>query len=121
MIHLLILTLFPFLCKGKCTCTSHPSSQFVSYSHLSLALRAFTLSLSFVVVPKSVQETLSIPSWKAAMDEKMSALSQNATWSLVPSPPGKTTVGCHLVFTMKYLPNFSIERLKASVVAKGYT
>jgi len=43
------------------------------------------------------------------MDEKMSALSQNATWSIVPSPPGKTTVCCHWVFTMKYLPNFSIE------------
>ena len=54
------------------------------------------------------------------MDEKMSALSQNATWSLVPSPPGKTTVGCHLVF-MKYLPDFSIESLKAHLVAKEYT
>ena len=55
------------------------------------------------------------------MDEKMYALSQNATWSIVPSPPGKTTVGCHWVFTMKDLPNFSIESQKARLVAKGYT
>ena len=51
----------------------------------------------------------------------MSALSENATWSLVTRPPGKTIVGCHWVYTVKYLPDGSIERLKARLVAKGYT
>ena len=51
----------------------------------------------------------------------MSALSKNATWFLVTHPPGKTIVGCRWVYTVKYLPDGSIERLKARLVAKGYT
>ena len=50
----------------------------------------------------------------------MSVLSKNATWSLVYRPPEKTTIGCHQVYTVKYLPDGSIERLKAHLVAKGY-
>ena len=50
----------------------------------------------------------------------MSALSKNATWSLVTCPIGKTIVGCHWVYTEKYLPDGSIECLKVRLVAKGY-
>ena len=51
----------------------------------------------------------------------MSALSENATWSLVTRTAGKTIVGCHWVYTVKYFPDGSIEHLKARLVAKGYT
>ena len=64
---------------------------------------------------------MSISGWKSAIEPEMSALSENATWSLVSLPPGKTTVGCHWVYTVKYLPDGSIECLKACLVAKGYT
>ena len=107
--------------KGKRSCTSHPISQFVSYGHLSSSLHAFTTSLNYTVVPKSVHEAMSISDWKSTMEAEMSALSENATWSLVTHPLGKTTDGCHWVYTVKYLPDGSIERLKAHLVAKGYT
>ena len=55
------------------------------------------------------------------MEVEMSALSKNATWSLVTRPLGKTTIGCRWVYTVKYLPDSSIERLKARLVAKGHT
>ena len=64
---------------------------------------------------------MSISGWKSAMEVEISALSENATWSLVTCPPGKTTVGCRWVYTVKYLSDGSIERLKACLVAKGYT
>ena len=51
----------------------------------------------------------------------MSALSENATWSLVTRPPGRTIVGFCWVYTVKYLPDSSIKRLKARLVTKGYT
>ena len=101
--------------KGKHSCTSRPISQFVSYGHLSPSLYAFTTSLNSTIVPKSVQEVMSISGWKFAMKVEMFALSENAPWSLVTCPPGKTIVGCHWVYTVKYLPNGSIERLKAQI------
>ena len=54
------------------------------------------------------------------MNEEMTALSENATWSLVTRPLEKTIVGCRWVYTVKYLPDGSIEHLKARLVAKGY-
>ncbi|KAL5705661.1 hypothetical protein ACHQM5_023936 [Ranunculus cassubicifolius] len=53
------------------------------------------------------------------MDEE-----SNGTWELVSLPSGKSgksTVGCRWVYTVKYLPDGSVERLKARLVAKGYT
>ena len=64
---------------------------------------------------------MSISSWESAMGVEMSTLSENTTWSLVTHPPRKTIVGCRWVYTMKYLPDGSIECLKARLVAKGYT
>ena len=52
-------------------------------------------SLNSTVVPKSVQEVMSIPSWKSALEAEMFTLSKNATRSLVTRPRGKTAVGCH--------------------------
>ena len=59
--------------------------------------------------------------WKHAMDEEMSALHKNQTWELTALPSGKQTVGCRWVYTIKYLPDGSVERLKTQLVAKGYT
>ena len=59
----------------------------------------FASSLNFVVVLKFVQEVMSIPCCKSAIEAKMSALSQNVTWSLVARPLGKLlliVVGCIL-------------------------
>ena len=55
------------------------------------------------------------------MKVEMSALSQNATWSLVTCPPRNTTVGCRLVYIVKYMSDGSIERLKAWFFEKMYT
>ena len=63
---------------------------------------------------------MSISGWKSAMEAEMPALSKNATGSLVTRPPKKTIVGCCWVYTVKHLPDSSIERLKAHLVAKGY-
>ena len=55
------------------------------------------------------------------MEDEMDALHHNGTWDLVPLPPGKRTVGCRWVYTIKFHPDGSMERLKARLVAKGFT
>ena len=51
----------------------------------------------------------------------MAAMRVNHTWTLTDLPAGKKAVGCRWVFTIKYFPDGTIERLKACLVAKGYT
>ena len=51
----------------------------------------------------------------------MAALHSNDTWDLVVLPSCKFTVGCRWVYTVKVGPNGQVDRLKAQLVAKGYT
>ena len=55
------------------------------------------------------------------MVDGMNALHSTGTWDLVPLPPGKSTVGCRWVYTVKVNLDGNIDRLKARLVAKGYT
>ena len=55
------------------------------------------------------------------MVEEMVALHSSDTWDLVTLPAGKRHVGCHWVYTVKIGPNGWVDRLKAWLVAKGYT
>jgi len=56
--------------KGKCTCTSHHISRFVSYSHFSPSFDAFISFINSYYVPKSVSEALSISGCKNAMNKE---------------------------------------------------
>ena len=107
--------------KGIRSCTHHPISKFISYSKLSSPFRAFTSSLSDVVIPRNIEEALDSPQWKAAVFEEIRALKKNETWKLVELPPDTKVVGCKWVFTVKYNASGSIERYKARLVAKGFT
>lgn len=71
--------------------------------------------------PKVFKSVARSPAWLAAMDEEVQAVRNNGTWILVPRPLNINIVGSKWVFRTKYFPDDSIERLKASLVAKGYT
>ena len=88
---------------------------------MCLTNKSFVNQLSTVSIPNSVQEALTDPRWKAAMKEEMKSLQKNETWDLVDRPPGKKPVGCRWVYTVKHKADGTIERFKASLVAKGYT
>ena len=85
-----------------------------SFSGLLSALLAST-------EPKGFKSAAKNPTWLAAMDEEVQALQHNRTWVLVPRLAHTNIVGSKWVFRTKYLPNGSIEPLKACLVAKGYT
>ena len=55
------------------------------------------------------------------MVDEMTALHSNGTWDLVVLPSGKSIVGCRWVYAVKVGPDGQIDRLKAHLVAKGYT
>lgn len=93
----------------------HPANLALSGSSgLLSALLTFT-------EPKGFKSAAKNPAWLTAKDEEVQALQTNRTWILVPRPANTNIVGSKWVFRTKYLPNGSIERLKAHLVAKGYT
>jgi len=105
----------------RSTANPHPIYNFLSYHRLSPSYLAFVSALSTVSIPKTLHEALSHPGWKQAMIDEMIALESNQTWELVPPPLGKSIVGCRWVFNVKVGPDGQVDRLKAQLVAKGYT
>lgn len=55
------------------------------------------------------------------MHNEMDALRRNDTWELVPRPKFSNIVGSKWVFRTKYHSDGTIDRLKARVVAQGFT
>ena len=51
----------------------------------------------------------------------MHALELNHTWDLIPKPAGTSIVGCRWVFTIKQNSDGIVDRLKARLMAKGFT
>nr|CAN68502.1 hypothetical protein VITISV_015736 [Vitis vinifera] len=96
-------------------------SNYVFNHCLSESNKPFVNQLSTVVIPNSVQEVLTDPRWKAAMNEEMKSFQKNETWELVECLSGKKPVGCRWIYIVKYKADDSIERFKSRLVAKGYT
>jgi len=82
----------------------HDIANYVSYSRLSPAHRAFVASLRSLSIPKDWRCAKQDPRWNDAMKEEMRALQKNKTWDLVQLPVGKKAVGCKWVFTVKQTP-----------------
>lgn len=55
------------------------------------------------------------------MVDELTVLHANGTWELVPLPPGHSIVGCHQIYTVKVGLDGKVDRLKARLVANGYT
>ena len=81
---------------------------------------SFIASLNSISLPNTVRETLFHSGWHSAMVNEMQALDDNGMWDLVPLSTGKKAIGCRWVFTVKFNPDESVDRLKACLVDKGY-
>lgn len=86
-----------------------------------LPMASLSNTQSPISIPSTYEEASRHSGWMAAIQEEMAPLLLNKTWDLTSLPSGKKVVGCKWVFTVKYKPDGSVERLKAIFVAKGYS
>lgn len=71
-------------------------------------------------IPPTVSASLNNHDWKSAMQDEITALKRNNTWTLVPPTPFINIVGCKWVFRIKHNSDGTIQRYKARLVAQGF-
>lgn len=74
--------------------------------------------------PKTRKEALESntkEAWISAMQEEISSLEKNKTWTLVDRPKGKNIVSCKWVFKTKKDLSGNISKYKARLVARGFS
>jgi hypothetical protein len=76
-----------------------------------------------LVEPETYEEAIISPQsaeWKLAMEEEMTSLIKNETWSLVEPPPGRAPIKNRWVFKIKKNGQNNV-KFKARLVAKGFS
>ena len=58
--------------------------------------------------------------WKEAIQSEIDSILSNKTWEIVDIPPGIKPIGCKWIFKKKMKEDGSIDKYKASLVAKRY-
>lgn len=105
------------LLPSSVSCTPPPSTHpMVTRSKSSLqALTTFCPSPNDIQSrkPNSIHEALLSPHWTTAVQEKLTALLDINTWSVVPLPSWRIPIGCNWLFKIKRHANGYIGRYKS--------
>ena len=74
--------------------------------------------------PSSYEEAVSGPEgagWKKAFAAEVKSLNDNKVYTVVDRPSGQKVVSARWVLRRKLLPDEKLDKLKARIVAKGFT
>ena len=83
-----------------------------------------TVTNAELTEPTTVKDALSSPDkakWMSAMEKEIESLRKTDVWELVDLPNGRKAVGSKWVFKIKTDAEGSVERLKARLVAQGFS
>ncbi|KAL0368365.1 UNVERIFIED_CONTAM: Retrovirus-related Pol polyprotein from transposon RE1 [Sesamum calycinum] len=83
--------------------------------------RSFLANVAAIQEPRSFSQACQDERWNATMQHELDALERNQTWDLCDLPANKNAIGSRWVYKVKLLPDGSVDRYKASLVAKGYS
>ena len=108
-------------CQCAINSNPYPIIDYVSYHKISPTYKNFVCQLSSEYEPTFYHQAAKFPHWQQAMSEELQAMEENNTWSVVPLPKGKHSIGCRWVYKVKYKLDGQVDRYKARLVAKGYT
>lgn len=101
----------------------HAKLQFVRPHKTKQSGKHCVYRVLSVCSPSNIDQAMNTPEaeqWAHAAIDEMNSLEANGTWTLVPRPKHKVKIVRGMwVFSVKYAPDLSIDRMKARWVLKG--
>jgi len=111
--------------KGVLTSTKFADENFDKTPRVRMAKLARSIDPNDEDEPKTVQEAINHPTrgkqWEKAIREEYDSLIKNHTWDLVRRPPGRMIITNKFAFKHKKNEIARIVRLKARLVARGFS
>lgn len=74
-----------------------------------------------VCEPSCFEQACSNKVWLKAMNEEISSIVKNDTWTLCKLPQNRKCIGCKWIYKIKKNSDGSVERYKGRLVARGFT
>ncbi|KAM1755844.1 hypothetical protein ACFX12_008126 [Malus domestica] len=96
-------------------------SGIIKTKALLATIQEFDCTDLSLIEPTSYKTAMNDPTWLQVMQDEISALHKQGTWSLVVLPSTKNLVGCKWIFKIKKHSDGTIARHKARLVAKGFS
>jgi len=93
--------------------------HFLSNSRFSSTHSAYLANITTTKEPHTYAQAILDRNWQKAMDEELSTLQLNQTWTLTLLPDGQKPIGCKWVYKIKYNSDGSVDKYKVRLVAKG--
>nr|XP_016488503.1 PREDICTED: uncharacterized mitochondrial protein AtMg00820-like [Nicotiana tabacum] len=115
-----------YVCNGSLTSSTsrpsckYPMQEYLSHDGVSTKYTSYLSKITSLKEPMSYEEATTDPKWVEAMDQELTALKENGTWSLVDLPTRKVSISCKWIFKIKYKANGEVERFKVRFVEKGH-
>lgn len=103
----------PCRLEWLCTTTSSQENLCVNYALMSCIQKDSE--------PTHIREVLSKLTWKQAVEAELDSIERNQTWELVPRPAKRKVIGVKWVYKIKYKSDGTLDKHKATLVAKDYS
>jgi hypothetical protein len=71
--------------------------------------------------PTCFEEAIQVKDWMDAMTKEYKSIMKNDVWEVVPRPKNKDVVSSKWIYKIKHAVDESIEKHKASFVARGFS
>ena len=97
----------------------YPTTNQVSYTHLSVQHQAIVIAPDTQAHPSSFEQAAKSQVWSNARNVELQVLERNSTWSITKLPPRKKAIGCKWLFKTKFSSDGTIERHKSRLVIQG--
>lgn len=95
---------------------ANPSKNYITKPKTKYSLSVATTP----IIPTTVTQAMRDEKWRNAMFMVFDAVVRNGTFDLVPPMPTQNVIPTKWIYTLKYLPNGSLDRYKARLVARRF-